>query len=335
MRLIIYIFLCAGTLFGSTAYYTNVNSKIWVTPEYSAQGEASIAFNTVAQPTANPATLFTPRDKSIYAGYSNFYSNSFNSGLTSVLLPVDTVQSVSVSLAYLFVPGIDSVTAILDDDGVPVEYEITKESASEIYMTLGYSRKFALADYVSVFGGANLHMNRRRLISWTGHGISADMGVLAVLWEDLYISGHINDVTTHLMYWNAEYSEQGLPKGYGGVGYRFNFSPETELVVSYKTPDLFGNSGAGYVDWTSGDLFEADVEHRSVLNDMGLLFRGAHYGAEFSYRNLAFRAGFNDRKRAAFGAGVHLFETVSLDFAYENSSDLERSYKLGTTFYWN
>ncbi|ERP38795.1 hypothetical protein [Chitinivibrio alkaliphilus] len=333
MAFYVILLLFSIPLFGETSYYTNVNSRLWMPPEYSAQGEASQVFTKTAHPEANPATLFA-ESKSLHGGYNNYFHNSFSTALAAVQIPVDSLQSFSAAVAYLLVPGIDSVSAVVDDHGVPVEYEITSESASEIYVSLGYVRRILRRDLIEAYAGASLHMNRRRLIAWTGHGLGVDLGAYARVWDRLHVAAHIKDATTHMMYWNEEYTEYGLPRAYGALGYTVDFGDNSGLNLSYKTPDLFGNSGVIYEDFSTPEYYETPALVQSVRSDLGLLVRAASYGAEFFYNTVSFRTGYTIRNSLTFGAGVSLFERVTIDFSYENAPDLAHTYKIGTTFSW-
>ncbi|MGM0442860.1 MAG: hypothetical protein ACQEQV_01585 [Fibrobacterota bacterium] len=315
------------------SYYTNSNSALWRTPAYSAQGNAPDAFTGVPQPGFNPAVLDSGENH-FFAGYNNYYRNSLSAAMTALSLPVDSVQRIGISLSYLFVPGVDSVSAQTDEDGVPYEHEIHRVTASEIYLNCAYGRTVFANEFLSLAAGGAFHVNRRRLVEWTGYGIGLDAGLLLNMWNTLSVSALVNDITTKYMHWSSTYQEQGLPRGYLGLGYRDMLSDEFRLSLSYRSPELFGNSGYGVNTFTTKSLFDSNTGDLSPVDSPELLFQAASYGVELAYRAAAFRAGYSNTNSFSFGAGVQLFEAVGVDFAYVTSRSLGGSYTLSTSYRW-
>lgn len=312
-----------------TSFYTNTNRLLFVSPTYSALGGSNIAISAEPLPISNPSAIILSESKQVFVGYTNYFKNSHNSTLASVIVPLSDKQSVAISLGYLYVP-VDSVSAQVDENGVPYDYTIKTKTSSELYFNAYYAHKILSYRIGDLSVGGSFHVNRRRLIDWTGYGVGLDVGVLNQFKNGVSVSLHVNDITTQFMRWSGSYKELGKPICFGALGYEVG--KKNRFNVTYKTPDLFGNSGLART--SRGDsVFDDEVDYVSVREKPSTLFSHGSYGVAGVFNEkVTLRAGFSDARKLSFGGGVTLFERLGLDFAYAHQRDLGGTYTVASTY---
>ena len=325
------LFLFFSFIFSETNYYSDYNRSIYSTPRSRALGESDLAITTDATPNALSASIAKVDGTVIYAGYTGFYQNLFGATTLFFTTPIDTVQSVGASLSYMMIPGVDSVSATDNGSGIPLDISIQEKTSSEIYFNMNYGRKIKGFDKVSLYAGGAIHFKRVRLIDWTGYGIGADVSFLSSFNNGINVALKMNNFFTEYTYWSGKYKENGLPRIFFAFGFDRDFTEKFGLAVTYKSPDLFGNSGVGGNAFSTDGQFSGEPIKLSVRSNPQILFTAASYGTEFLISKIvSLRAGFSDTHMLSFGGGVKLFKKWDIDFVYTHSNSLEGTYSLGT-----
>lgn len=342
----IFILLFVLLTFGAEkSYYSGVNRSLYISPKFSALGESFQSLSSEPLSVCNPANILKDSLNSVYFSYSGFYENSFSVSLGYLKLNIDTIQSVAVSLSYMQIPDVDSVTLLSGGDGeTPQAISISSKSSSEIFFDIRYSRNMLSFSRGRLLLGGAFHAKRRRLINWDGYGFGFDIGASALFTGGAAISFHVEDVTTEYTYWSGEYSEIGLPQSFLGFGFEKDWPKKVGISISYRTPDLFSNSGVGANLSTDVMGYEYDTtvtngsseltvtnsnepEIISVWENPIHLLSFAGYGFEFRIRKIvSFRVGFTDTHKLTFGGGVKIVNRFDVDFVYATSQNLSGSY---------
>ncbi len=328
---ILFVLVLSQMLFAEKSYYGDLNRSLYNSPKSRAQGGADLALSDEGLPSGSPASIVKNKRSSIYVGYAGFYQNLFGATTVAMTRPVDSIQTVGVSLSYLMIPDVDSVTAIDNGSGVPSSVTIGSATSSELYMNILYGRK--VLEYSKGFlsvGGA-VHLKRMRLIDWTGYGLGADLSFLSQFNNGVALALKMENFFTEYTHWSQNYSENTLPRFFFGAGIERDVNKKIGYSFSYRSPDLFGNSGVGGGSFTTDGQFDGEPEKLSVKSNPEQLFTYANYGAEITINKVvAFRTGFSDTRMLSFGGGVHLFDRWDIDFVYTHSNALEGSYSVAT-----
>lgn len=329
-KISLFIIVCVVVSFAAeTSFYTNTNRLLFVSPTYTALGGSNVLTSSEPLPVTNPASIIGTKRKDLFVGFNNYFKNSHNSTVLSGVVPLSEKQNVALSVGYLYVP-VDSVSASLDQNGIPYDYVIKTKTSSELYINAYYAHTLLTYSKGALTVGGSVHFNRRRLIDWSGYGIGLDIGVVNAFTNGVTLGLHINDVTTQFMHWSSDYKELGKPICF--AAFAFETGSKHELALSYKTPDLFGNSGLGRTDKGS-TIFDEEVGYISVKSDPLKLLSHASYGVAGTFnKRLILRAGFSDARKLSFGGGVKLFERLGIDFAYARQSDLGGTYTVSSTY---
>ncbi len=330
-KLVLLILSASLSLFAEKSYYSDANRSLYNSPHSRALGGADMALSYEGLPSASPAGIIRNERSLIYVGYAGFYQNLFGATTVAMTRPVDSIQSVGVSLSYLMIPGVEFNTASENMSGTPKDISLGSETSSELYLNVLYGRKFLTFSKGYLSAGAAIHLKRQRLIEWTGYGIGADLGFLSQFNNGIALALKVENFLTEYTHWSKNYSENGLPRFYFGFGFERTLTAKLDFSVSYRTPDLFGNSGVGGGSFSTDGQFEGEPERLSVRSNPGILFTYANYGGEFVInKTVSLRAGFTDTRMLNFGGGVHLFNRWDIDFVYSHSNALSGTYSIAT-----
>jgi len=320
-------------------YYSNSNKSIFVLPEYSALGGAPLVFSRDGSPMSNPANISLESSRAVTLAYSGYFNNTFSTTLGSFIMPVKENIGIGVFAGYIYVPNIE-ITSDFDvypGTDIPIydKSKLSYKSSSEIFMNFSFGYTIISNAKIASAVGASFHCQRRRLIDWTGYGIGLDAGAtLEIMKAGVRFSLLFDDITTNYIRWSSDYHNNGLPHARLGIGWRKEIPYiYGALRVMYKSPDLLGNEGVGYL--FIGDD-EKEPKKQSVKNEPRLLFVAAAYGIEYTVQKIvALRVGLDESKRLFFGAGINLFNrSLFFDFSYMVSNDLPGTYSLSMGYHW-
>ena len=180
MRLFTYlaIILFLSPSWAETSEYGDMRG-LFVSPQFSAMGEGAQAISDEPLPIANPAGIVRSPKSMVYLGYNGYYKNLFSVTSAYLNLAIDSVQNVAVSVSYLIIPDIDSVSMTIVTPGADPEYTFSTITSSEIFIDVRYGRTLFTKEKLDFMVGGALHAKRRRLGDWTGFGIGVDAGVIA------------------------------------------------------------------------------------------------------------------------------------------------------------
>ena len=334
MRLFTYlaIILFLSPSWAETSEYGDMRG-LFVSPQFSAMGEGAQAISDEPLPIANPAGIVRSPKSMVYLGYNGYYKNLFSVTSAYLNLAIDSVQNVAVSVSYLIIPDIDSVSMTIVTPGADPEYTFSTITSSEIFIDVRYGRTLFTKEKLDFMVGGALHAKRRRLGDWTGFGIGVDAGVIAQFQGGAALSWQVNNLATEYTHWSSEYSENTLPISYLGIGFIRDITDNFGLKVSYRSPDLFANSGVAGGGTGDESLFDENPREINPWKYPDMFFTQAAYGVEFGIHKVAFfRMGWADTRKITFGGGVHLFERLDVDFVYAHSLLLEGTYGISTRF---
>jgi hypothetical protein len=313
--------------------YGNVNRFLFMSPEFSALGEAKNALSSEPLPANNPASTILANRTTFFAGYTSFYSNILWTGSTYATLKIDSLNVASVFVGYLNIPDIDSVKRTVPFEGAEPYYEITQVSSNELTASFSYARKLVNFERWNLSLGASLNIMRRRLIAHTGYGVGANLGVLFSTNRGNYVSFQVDNVTTQYTHWTENYHENTLPQGFLAYAFSKDLNQNLDMNLLYRSPDLFGNSGVVASTLGEDRSFDDNIRSGSLVENPQNLFTAAGYGAEFIIKKMvALRLGLTDSHKLTFGGGIHLFDRANVDFAYIYSSALDGTYGVSLRF---
>ncbi len=320
-------------------YYSNANKAIFVFPQYSALGGSPLAFSRDGSPMSNPANISLESARALSLSYSGYFDNTFSTTLASFVTQIKDNIGAGVFAGYIYIPNIEITEGfdVYPDTDIPIydESKLTYESSSEVFMNFSFGYTILSTANISATAGASFHCQRRRLIDWTGYGIGLDVGTTVELPRaGVRFSLLLDDITTNYIRWSSDYHNNALPHARLGIGWQREIPYiYGKIRIMYKSPDLLGNDGVGYI--FLGDD-EKEPEKQSVKDEPGLVFTAAAYGVEYTVQKIvALRVGLDESKRLFFGAGINLFKrSLFFDFSYMVSNDLPGTYSLSMGYHW-
>lgn len=345
MRLSSYLLIVAtllsGVAFAEKSEYGDIRG-IFISPRFAALGEGAQVISDEPLPIGNPASIQLAKRTNVYLGYNGYYKNLFSVTSAYMTLPIDSVQSVAVSLSYMLIPDIDSVALVEVTPGADPVYEFSTITASEIYIDARYARTMFTTDKLRFILGGAFHAKRKRLGDWTGFGVGADVGIVTEFQRGMRLSWQVNNIITEYTRYSNDsgsldnyYSENTLPISYLGVGYIKEVTPKFELQLSYRSPDLFANSGVVNSRVGEESLFEEDSTQINPWKKPSQFFTEAGYGVELGIHKTAFiRLGWADTRKLTFGGGAYLFDRLDVDFVYAHSFLLEGTYGVSLRYHF-
>jgi len=325
------IALSVVSLWAEKAIYSDANRSLYDSPRNRAMGSSLLAISSEPVPSGCGAGIVAEPKSTVYLGYAGFYGNLFGATTVAFSHPVDTNQSIGGSVSYLMVPGVDSIYIENNGFGVPGNVTNNEQTASELYTNLVYGRNLLRFKRGTLAVGGALHMKRIRLIEYTGYGLGADLSVQSRFKSGGSVALKLENAFTEYAYWSKNYSENGLPKLFLGAGFDREVNRSLGVAVTYRSPDILGNSGVGGGAFGKENQFEGEPEDLSISENPGALITAAGYGGELRFNKIAsVRAGWSDTRMLSFGGGARLFDRWDIDFVYAHSTSLSGSYSVST-----
>lgn len=315
--------------------YVDIDRPLFMIPRDLATlgGLSSLSRENTFQ--SNPALLPFDSTRVVTLSYANFYQNTFNASLLSLVEPINDKIGIGLSLSYLLIPNIDKNDL---DSSIEV-YDPTFITSSKVLIrsSIGYRLDF---QNIQLGIGIAANMTRNRLEEVTGYGLGTDLGLKLLLKEPQFsLSVSVENVLGSYTYWNQNYSEYALPHVKVGFGWEREFPYiYGHLKLGYTSLDLLTNEGINDLKsvTTSGGEIEYEPLKTRFLEKPFLLISNGTYGLEYIiYDRVTLRGGMNPLfSRYSFGAGIEIIKNLTaLDIAYI-SNQLDDTYQLSLTYIW-
>lgn len=315
--------------------YTDMVGEVFVSPRSAAMSRADLAMNPSGPLVSNPAVTALPAPSELSLSYASYFHDIFNVSIMNYTGQVGINGGIGVSVAYLLIPGIEDTRSV-DTGGINTD-DIDLFTASDVWVRVGYGRRYEAERFVFYYGGA-LNARRRRLELETGHGLGVDAGAMLLIPEpSLSFSLLLENVKSSFVRWGeSDYTEHAYRH------LRFSAAFEREfpyiygrLTLVYTSPDLLSNEGINHVE---EDIHYRDEQGKPTnikyTENPTMILANGRYGAEYTIlKTLALRVGLN-RGNFSFGAGLRLLEQrAGLDISYL-SHNLAGTYKMSVTYRW-
>jgi hypothetical protein len=250
----------------------------------------------------NPAALATLDYPEVSLMHDERFAGLVNYDFAAVAIPYGPSASLGLSIIRLGVDGIeDTRNALIDqngngvlDPGDRIDYSrITYFNAADWAVLLTYTQRSS--DDLSY--GFNVKFIRRGIGDASATGIGFDAGVRYRVAERMYVGANLQDATTTLVAWSTGRNELIAP-----------------------TLKVGGAMSFDILDGTLTPVVDVDVRFESRRFASAVHLGGVSFdpraGLEFDYQNtIAIRAGMNDLRQPALGAGLHL-RKLDIDYSY-------------------
>ena len=347
-------------LFGDIAFpatknvYSDDTRELFYLPRSSATGGSDIVFEKNGSPQANTAVLGMDSTNELTLSYSSYYQNTFSASVLSYAGAIDRKSGFSLSLSYLYNPGIPGTDNLeIGNDGQPV-YDPSRlqySAESVIFFHAGYGYKFILTPRIQLGLGLGLNGQRHRLPfdMYRGYGMGFDAGlVMDFPRPGLRLALACDNVTSNYTRWSSTYSELAYPHLRFGMGWQTEIPYiYGHLAIHYKTPDMFSNEGANAVDLSSlfgaGDTISTAEQNLNIPSDTPgvaslrtdplTFFLSGSLGFEYRIMDVfAVRVGHSIMNAWTFGCGIAVLKKkLAFDFAYL-THELAPTYQLSVTY---
>ena len=280
-------------------------------------GGAGTGFaNDVTAGYFNPASLALIRYPQVTVLHESRFAGEINYDYAAGALPVDSLQTISLSAIRLGLDGIkDSRNAlidrngngVLDDDDRIDPTKITTGGAADWAVYGSYARK--VNDQLAV--GGNVKFIYKTVLDHSAWGVGIDLSATYRPVEDLSLGAELADATKSLLIWDTGSQEFIVPTLRLGAAYRYRFNENHSVM-----PVIDG-------------AFRFEGREAATMVDLGVASLDVQGGLEYSFKDRVFvRGGYTDLKQITIGAGVKL-PKLNIDYAFtRQSSDLS---SLGAT----
>jgi hypothetical protein len=335
-------------------YYSDNTRELFYLPRSSATGGSDIVFEKSGSPQANPAVLGLDSTNDLTLSYSSYYQNTFSASVLSYAGAIDRKSGFSLSLSYLYNPGIPGTDNLeIGNDGQPI-YDPSRlqySAESVILFHAGYGYKFILTPRIQIGAGLGLNAQRHRLPFdlYRGYGMGFDAGVVVDFPRPgLRLALACDNVTSNYTRWSSTYSELAYPHLRFGMGWQMEIPYiYGHIAVHYKTQDLFSNEGSNAVDLSTlfgaGDTATANQQNLNIPTDtpgvaslktdpVAFIMSGS-LGFEYRIMDVfSVRVGHSMANAWTFGCGIALLKKkLAFDFAYL-THELAPTYQLSVTY---
>ncbi len=258
----------------------------------------------------NPAGLCQLNQRELSLMHAETFGSLLNQDFVAVGFPLGTEghsSALAFSLQRLGGGGVKITD--LQKRGQPISDSnlvvlLREESHADYALWVSYSQQVR----PGLYGGANLKVIYRDLVSTTAYGVGADLAVLAKPYPFLTVGANLQDLTSSVLFYDNGTTE--------------TINPTTKLgaAVNHRMGD-FAVSLAG----------DADLRYENRKSAaqywLGELSADMHYGAEVWYRGwLAGRLGY-DQGNLTAGAGLWINQ-FGLDAAFLSHEELDNTYRV-------
>lgn len=260
----------------------------------------------------NPAGLSRMEFPEIALMHDQRYGDLVSYNYAAGAIPLTSDETVGLSVIVSSVSSIPNTQlAGVDANGNPIPptnnfvgdlsrvdpTKVTFFGVTDVALIGSYARR--AGDNFSY--GANVKFIRRSIGSTYGTGIGFDVGALYSPIKNLSLGANLQNATTTVVAWTTGTTEVMTPTLATGASYLFNVGS----FAASPAVDL---------------LFNFDNMRSSTDAHLGFISADVRAGAEVSYKNvIAVRAGFNEVKQFAVGAGIHLPKLL-IDYSFARFS---------------
>ncbi len=258
----------------------------------------------------NPAGLSQLTGRELCLMHAETFGSLLNQDFAAVAFPLERENANSAlafSLQRLGGGGVKITD--LENRGLGISDSnrvvlLREESHADYAFFVSYSQQIRSG----LFGGANLKLIYRDVVTTTAFGVGADLGVLVKPYPFLALGANLTDLTSSLLFYDTGTTE--------------TINPTTKLgaAVNHRFDDF-------------GLVFAADLDLRyenrksAAQYWIGELSADMHYGAEVSYKGtLSGRVGLDQGDFTA-GAGLWI-NRFSLDMAFLSHEELDNTYRI-------
>jgi hypothetical protein len=312
--------------------YGDMAAEAVVAPRSAALSASDLAVNGVGPIASNPSLAARCAAPEITAAYSSYYGGAFSASALNYTGGAGKSGGVSVTAAYLLIPGIEDTRGVdvdaLDDGDIKIF------SASDVWVRAAYGHGVKTG-YADVYAGAAAAFRRRGIGEASAYGIGADIGVMAFFRKpSLYAALLWENVRYGTVKWK-EYTEEVPQHLRASLAFERN-DPYIygRIAVFYTSPDLLFNEGINAQADTSDREEGRKPTVRTLSDGAGILFAAGRYGIEYTIMNtLSLRAGFSG-DGYSMGAGLNLFDgRAGADICYIGH-ELAGTVKVSVTYRW-
>lgn len=266
--------------------------------------------NDVTAGYFNPSALSLINYPQIAVLHESRFAGEINYDYAAGAMPIDSLQTVSLSAIRLGLDGIkDSRNALidrngngrLDDDDRIDPDKITIGGAADWAIYGSYARR--VNDQLAV--GGSLKFIYKTVLEHSAWGLGVDLSATYRPTEELSLGAVLADATKSLLIWDTGNQEFIVPTLRLGAAYRYRFSNDHSVM-----PAVDGS-------------FRFEGRKESAMVDLGVASLDVQAGLEYSYKDRVFlRGGYTDLEQITFGAGVKL-PKLNIDYAFtRQNSDL-------------
>ena len=258
----------------------------------------------------NPAGLSQLNQRELSLMHAETFGSLLNQDFVAVGFPLrteDRNSTLAFSLQRLGGGGVKITD--LQKKGQPISDSnlvvlLREESHADYALFVSYSQQVR----PGLYGGANLKIIYRDLVSTTAFGVGADLAVLAKPYSFLTLGANLEDLTSSALFYDNGTTE--------------TINPTTKLGAALN--HRMGNFALTLAA-------DADVRYENRRSSaqywIGELSTDTHLGAEVWYRGkLAGRLGY-DQGNLTAGAGLWINQ-FGLDAAFLSHEELDNTYRV-------
>ena len=247
----------------------------------------------------NAAGLAGLDGRQIHLSHAELYSGLVQHDYLAIARQGRRIHGLSVSLIRVGVDDIkfttlEDPTAGLGPDNRPLVASSETSSDYALYLSGGHRLSSRLAV------GASVKAIYRAIGPFNAYGGGIDLGMRYRLARGLTFAAALRDVTTTPIIWDDSTD---------------SIRPSALVGLAYTLPVGGGQATVGFASRGGGEA--TDETGNAPVNA----------GVEYSYKELALRAGFEE-SRQALGLGIRSGQRLQLDLAYIEHDELEATYRL-------
>ncbi len=256
----------------------------------------------------NPAGLAALSDREISLMHSEGFAGIVNANFVGCAMPLKGGEGISLGLVRVGVDGIKH-TVLKDPDLRydrflnPGELKGTISNADYV-LYISYGRyaygRFSL--------GGSLKLIRRKIGDHTAFGYGLDLGGLYPLFGGLNIGINLRDIVITNVFWDTGSKDRVLPSLNVGAA----FSQAFPFFRGGLTLSLASTFGSDFSSEGGG----------SPVN----------LGAEYTYSDLVSVRFGSDSDDFTAGAGIRVYRSVNVDYAFLSNSDLGGTHRVSMSF---
>ena len=336
-------------------YYSDNTRETFVPPREAASGASDIVFARDGSSQSNAGAIPFDSVNELTLSYASYYENTFSTSILSYAGVIDRVSGFSLSLSYLYDPGIAGTQNLeVGSDGMPVwdPSRFVYSNESVVYFHAAYGRRFDVSRRFEIGVGAALNAMRHCLPfgEYKGYGMGFDGGlVLNFPRPEIRLGLLCENITSEYTRWSPTYSEKAYPHLMFGIGWEKEIPYiYGHIKIHYRTLDMLSSEGANTI--SSSTVFgtsdssttaadqslsvpQSEAATASLQSDPWWFLLSGNIGLEYRVMDVfAVRVGHSMVNTWTFGCGVSMLKKrLGFDFAYL-THELAPTYQLSVTY---